>query len=115
MPLSLPFLPDAPAGGTPLKYMRAADRAGAAHYYTIAGRPQAAVWAFCKRASVSSMTRSAVLCDAPAVVCGWLAGSVSKKLTNNFLTFALFGASLIFVLWNRDVNDRFLFICHAIG
>jgi len=41
--------------------------------------------------------------------------SVSKKLTNNFLTFGLFGASLISVRWNRDVNDRFLSISHAIG
>jgi hypothetical protein len=61
------------------------------------------------------MTRRNLLYAAWTAIDGRQMQSVSKKLTNNFLTFGLFGASLISVRWNRDVNDRFLSISHAIG
>jgi hypothetical protein len=63
MPWLLPFLPDAFTGVAFLdKYMGEAYRTGAAHYYTIAGRPQAADASFCSSKCVSFMTRRTDLC-----------------------------------------------------
>ncbi|MBW9090248.1 hypothetical protein JNB91_20775 [Rhizobium wenxiniae] len=115
MPWLLPFLPDALAGGARPKYRRRAYRTGAAHYYTIAGCPQAATAAFCSSNCVSFMTRRCNLFRVLKLVFDSLSVFVSEKLTNIFLTFASNGASLVSACRNREVNDRFLFIPHAIS
>ncbi|WJH40152.1 hypothetical protein N7E02_26560 [Aliirhizobium terrae] len=76
-------------------------------------KPEAAVFAI--DPPVSFLTRLVVLSTRYIVVEGSLSAFVSKKLTNKFLTFSVFGASRFGVSENPEVIAHFLSIPHAIG
>jgi hypothetical protein len=111
----LPFLPGAAAGRHVLKRSWGANSSGAGITIRMPEVRKPKAVGFCDQRRVSFMTRRIDLYVCFNMPLSLLSVVVSKKLTNNFLTFPTFVVSPRCSSLNPDVIGHFLSIPHAIG